>query len=196
MGWHPRPPAEALPLAGPLWFYARWFRAPLKAVPISVFWFNHTVIETRQGPLTLVVPLRHEAGATLGHPSGTQWAEQWLKSLRAAYGKMPYFEQLYAELEAILREGAAQTILTLGQKLHGLVVHWLMAEDLPQPYCLWLSKKEAEKPDFEREASQRFRALIPINPGLSIWHALMNHGRYVREYLLESLQASHSAFPV
>lgn len=184
MGWHPRPPAEALPLAGPLWFYARWFRVPLEAIPISVFWFNHTVIETRQGPLTLVVPLRHEVGVVLGHPSSAKWVDQWLKSLRAAYGKAPYYEPLYAELELLFKEDYTQTILTLGQKLHGLLVRWLMAEDIPPPRCLWLNKKETENPDY-RDALENARAFMPVNPELSVWHALMHYGREVRLWLVD-----------
>lgn len=186
MGWHPRPPVEALPLAGPLWFYVRWFNAPHEAIPLPVFWFNHTVIQTRQGPLVLVIPLRHETGLTTGIPSSEKWAVHWLKSLRAAYGKTAYYEQLSAELEILLREHAGHPLMGLGHKLHGLLGRWLMAEDIPAPRCRWLTKGDTKGSVRGSGASEISGFLFPVDPALSVWHALMHYGREVRLWLLES----------
>jgi hypothetical protein len=189
MGWHPRPSADALPLAGPLWFYVQWFKAPLQLIPLPVFWFNHTVIHTSQGPLVLVIPLCRETSPAKGLPCTVKWADHWLKSLRTAYGKAPYFEELFAELEVVLKEGAQGPLITLSHRLHSLLTRWLLAEDLPSPRCVWVDKKGAPGntilPENQIHTSGSSKPLTFLNPTLSVWHMLMYYGREVRLYLLE-----------
>lgn len=185
MGWHPRPPAEALPLAGPLWFYALWFKTPDKPIPLSYFWFNHIVIHTSQGPLVLVIPLRHEGSPITGLPSSAWWVEHWLKSLKTAYGKAPYFEELYWELKALLRTGAEGPLVSLGHSLHRLLTRWLMADDLLPPQCEWRNNRDAEK-IVNAGLRDTPASMVLLKPALSVWHALMYYGREVRLFLLEN----------
>lgn len=187
MGWRPQPPSYALPFAGPLWFYAEWFRAPHKEIPISVFWFNHTLISTSQGPLTFVIPLTHNPRERAdGLPSVSCWKERWLKTLSSAYGKAPFFDLLFPDINDLLGAYEATcSLAVLNAASHELWARWLMAGHLPPPCCSWYHGSAVEttdqmtllRPSVLAGSSDYF---VHLRPDLSIVDALMRYGREIR----------------
>ncbi|MCS6979391.1 MAG: WbqC family protein [Flavobacteriales bacterium] len=178
--------AGMLPLAGPVGFYVQWFALPDQPIVLSSYWCNHVRIWTSQGIFVLNIPLKSQAvrhGELV--PAHNTWVLFWLRTLRVAYGKAPFYDHLFPELEAILTPLVQQPLPAIALALHQLSVRWLCAGDLSTPQCAWSS--------FRTRDSDFCQQLLPYAPGrqvpsfawslFSILDLLMWRGREARIWL-------------
>jgi len=129
------------------------------------------------------------------------WARPILQALRSAYGKAPFFEELFPELEALLLRGEPENLAALNQK----TLTWCL--DLLQfptkiHFCKEFETSETnaeESKDYRRKLHPRKARLLALEypayyqafgeaflPNLSILDLLLNEGVLARDYLLRA----------
>ncbi|MCS6982226.1 MAG: WbqC family protein [Flavobacteriales bacterium] len=187
-------PPGTLPIAGPLAFYATWFHNPQKPIKLSTYWVHHAHIATSQGVMVLAVPLSQKKKSVALLPSDDKWMAFWLKSLRSAYGKAPFFEHLFPEMEEIFARCQAKPLTEINAALHELMKRWLLFSDLPSPLCEWDTRRHRRLPHIICHPYLRVHPLDPSHiPFLSIIDLLMHLGREGRLWFLESLVVEQKA---
>lgn len=114
--------------------------------------------------------LRHPV-ADLQLSQHGRWQEVHLGAWRAAYGRSPYFQHLFPELETVYARHSQGSLMEFNTAIDEIVTRWL---DLPESFAL-LQQHRAENPDFFAEIGREHST--KINMGCSIFDALFRLGR-------------------
>ena len=128
-----------IPFAASASRYSEWLRALMDEgaeVPFpSVRGKEQARVEIAPG-MVLSVPVsggasilkRRDCSEVMISDHG-RWQEVHLGALKAVFGKTPYFQHIYPEIENIYRKYGEGRLEDFNLTLHRLVIHWLGADD-------------------------------------------------------------------
>ena len=120
-------------------------------------------------PTRLTVPLIKGSGGLIS--SHGNWQHVHLGTINAIYGRTPYFQHLYPELEEILRN-TPEDLATLNLRLHAMICRWLEPETMEA-----LRSLTPESPNYEALRQEATRLATNINFNLSILDPLFRFGK-------------------
>lgn len=171
---------------------------------------NRTTLLSSQGPLSLSIPLVSGKNSQtliqqvgIDHSSG--WQQNHIRAIKACYGKSPYFEYYFSDLQDIITSKLA-TLLELNSKILNLTLKWLDLDSVnfttaydPNPPEGFLDYRNKIGPKSKHQSfindhfqfppyDQVFLDEIPFVPNLSILDLIFCKGPEARLYLKKILK--------
>lgn len=138
---------------------------------------NRTWIAGPQKPVLISVPLQKGTELISNHGN---WMHAHLGSLNATYGKAPFFNFLFPDIERIYKEIAIMiphgvSIHVLNLKIHQLIMKWI------DPEALELMRFRVLNNPVEREILNQVKNELStnINTDLSILDAIFRLGKKI-----------------
>lgn len=95
--------------------------------------------------------LKRECKSDLLISDHGRWQDVHLGAMKALYGKTPYFQHLFPEIEKIYRERSNGSLEDFNLAIHHLVLHWLGIDEKNR---MWIEEIK-ELPDQKKELIHR-----------------------------------------
>jgi len=176
-----------LPIAPPFWVFKFFFKQQQGFLALPIFWATHTIIATSQGIQTLFIPINKNSSAKNWQPAHDLWIDYWLKTLKAAYGKAPFFEFFHAEFRDTLIRNKRGYLNEINSAVFNIYCNWL-GLSCPDRPIKWIRKASEQKNDIAYQLPTYYQ----INPvpnemqkNLGIIDVLMNVGKDARLWLFD-----------